>query len=202
MSAPGPERFEGRELVRPRGTADWRSWLVAHHAASPGAWLVTRRGPGGPPEVPYEAAVEEALCVGWIDSRRRSLDDAHAMQLFTPRRPGSGWAATNKARVERLLRDGRMLPAGLAVVEAARADGSWTLLDDVEALVEPADLAAALDAVPAARGAWDGFPPSARKRGLWHVVSAKRDATRAARIAETVRRAALGVRPDDPALRA
>jgi uncharacterized protein YdeI (YjbR/CyaY-like superfamily) len=144
--------------------------------------------------VSYEDLVLEALCVGWVDSSARRVDDERTALQFTPRRPGSGWARTNKARVDALERAGLMTSAGRAVVDAAKADGSWTLLDAAEALEEPPDLVVALDALPVARTAWDCFPPSARKQMLMWVLTAKRPATRAARVAAIVQKAAHGER--------
>jgi uncharacterized protein YdeI (YjbR/CyaY-like superfamily) len=148
--------------------------------------------------VPYPELVEEALCVGWIDSLANRLDDERHLQLMTPRRRGSGWSRANKERVERLRAAGLMAPAGLAAVEAAMADGSWSALDEVESLVEPPELAAALDALPPARASWDGFSPSSRKAILQWIASARRPATRERRIAETARLAAEGRRANQP----
>jgi uncharacterized protein YdeI (YjbR/CyaY-like superfamily) len=175
--------------------AEWRTWLAEHHGTSPGVWLVQRkRGPGPT----YEDVVEEALCFGWVDSQVRSLDAERAEQLLTPRRKGSVWARSNKERVARLTAAGAMAPAGLAVVEQAKTSGQWTLLDDVEDLIEPADLRTALDAEPAARTTWDAFPPSARKALLGWVAAAKRPETRERRIATTVSEAAAGRRANEP----
>ncbi|GCD19433.1 YdeI family protein [Cellulomonas algicola] len=173
---------------------EWRDWLVAHHATETGVWLVSWRRSTGRPSVPYEAAVEEALTVGWIDATQRSLDEERTAQWFARRKPGSGWARTNKERLVRLEAEGRMLPAGTAVVDAAKADGSWTLLDDVEALVVPPDLAAAFDAHPGARETWDGYPRSVKRLHLVWLVDAKRPATRAARVEEVAVKAAAGER--------
>ncbi len=182
------------ELVHPSDRGQWRAWLEANHATARGVWLVSFRRATGRPRVEYEEAVEEALCFGWVDSLARGLDDERSRLLFTPRRPRSGWARTNKERINRLEAAGLLAPAGRAVVEAARADGSWSALDDVENLVEPPDLRAALDADPAARAHWDGFPPSARRNILAWIQGAKRPETRAKRIAQTARLAAQGVR--------
>ena len=149
--------------------------------------------------MPYEEAVEEALCVGWIDSVGRVVDDERAIQQFSPRRPGSGWARSNKERIERLTAAGSMLPAGLAVVERAKQDGSWSRLDDVERLIVPADLGAALDAAPPAREAWEAFSRSARRMLLVWLFEAKRADTRTRRIAEIASNAARGEQP--PAFR-
>jgi uncharacterized protein YdeI (YjbR/CyaY-like superfamily) len=195
-TATGPD---GRPLVGPFDRSGWRAWLIEHHATSDGVHLVSWRRGSGKVSVPYEEAVEEALCVGWIDSVGRVLDDERAIQRFSPRRPGSGWARSNKERIERLTAAGSMLPAGLAAVEAAKRDGSWSRLDDVERLVVPADLGAALDAAPPAREAWDGFSRSARRMLLVWLVDAKRAETRARRIAEIASNATRGERP--PAFR-
>ncbi|WP_146847071.1 YdeI/OmpD-associated family protein [Cellulomonas terrae] len=173
---------------------EWREWLLAHHATESGAWLVSWKTPTGKPSVKYELAVEEALCVGWIDSAGRTLDDERRALWFTRRKPGSGWARTNKERIVRLEAEGRMLPAGRAVIDAAKADGSWTLLDDVENLIVPDDLAAAFERHPGSRQNFDAFPPSARRAILEWIVQAKRETTRAARLEETARLAAQDVR--------
>lgn len=174
--------------------AQWRAWLAEHASASPGVWLVTWRRSSGRPVLAYEDLVQEALCVGWVDGQARAVDAERTSLLVAPRRPGSGWARTNKERVALLQAAGLMRPAGQAVVDAAIADGSWSLLDASEALEVPADLAAALDADPAARAAWDGFPPSARKQLIAWVTTAKRPETRARRVTETAVRAARGER--------
>lgn len=201
MPLSGPEGTIGRmpgqkdaPLLHVETVEEWRDWLVAHHATGTGVWLVSWKRSTGRPSVPYVAAVEEALTVGWIDATNRTLDDERTAQWFCPRKPGSGWARTNKERLVRLEAEGRMLPAGTAVVEAAKADGSWTLLDDVEALVVPPDLAAAFDAHPGAREHWDAFPPSSRRLHLVWLVDAKRPATRAARVEEIAVKAAAGQR--------
>ena len=172
----------------------WRQWLAEHHLTQTGVWLVTWRKTTRLPAPSYEEQIEEALRVGWVDSTAKRLDEDRSMLYFARRRPGSEWARTNKARVARLESQGRMLPAGQAVVDRARADGSWTVLDAVEDLVVPDDLAAAFDRHTGAREHWDSFPASARKQILWWIVQAKRPATRAQRIEETARRAALDQR--------
>ncbi len=181
---------DGKPFVGPFDRAGWRAWLIANHATSIGVYLASWRKPTGRTSVPYEDAVEEALCVGWVDAVQRRLDDDRTIQWFAPRRPRSGWARTNKARVERLTAAGLMLPAGLAAVEEAKRLGTWTMLDDVEALVVPDDLVAALDAHPPARPNWDAFSPSARKAILTWIGGAKRPETRAKRVEETATLAA------------
>lgn len=181
---------DGRPMAGPFERAGWRAWLIAHHATSSGVHLVSWRKPSGRTSVAYEEAVEEALCVGWIDSVAGRLDEERSLQWFSPRRSGSGWARSNKERVERLIAAGQMLPAGLAVIEEAKQNGTWSMLDDVENLVVPDDLAAALHAHPPAREYWDAFSRSSRRAVLVWLVQAKRPGTRARRIVETAENAA------------
>jgi uncharacterized protein YdeI (YjbR/CyaY-like superfamily) len=172
----------------------WRAWLAEHHDdPEPGVWLVLWRPSTGRPVVTYEQAIEEGVAFGWVDSQSASLDDERSMLWFTRRRPGSPWSRTNKERAARVEAAGRMTPAGRAAIDAAQADGSWTVLDDVENLVVPDDLAAALAARPGARAHWDGFTQAARRGILRWLLDAKRPATRAARVAETAELAARGI---------
>ena len=143
----------------------WRAWLVEHHQRPAGGWLVSYKKATGLARFDYDAAVEEALCFGWVDSKANKLDDARSMLWFAPRKPKTGWSRPNKLRIEKLSAAGRMTEVGLAKVRAAQVDGSWSSLDAVEALEIPEDLA-----------------------------TARKSATRGARIEETVRLAARGER--------
>lgn len=183
-------RADGKPWVHPLTRAAWRAWLIANHQSSSGVHLVTWRKATGRPSVDYGAAVEEALCVGWVDSIAGKLDDERSTLWFTKRRPKSGWSRPNKERVERLNAAGLMLPAGLEAIEEAKRRGTWSLLDDVEDLVVPEDLAVALAAVPPARANWDAFSRSARRGILEWIAQAKRPDTRAGRIKETATLAA------------
>jgi uncharacterized protein YdeI (YjbR/CyaY-like superfamily) len=181
--------------------AEWRAWLEANHATASGVWHLSWRPASGKPRVPYEEAVEEALCYGWIDSKGGNLDDLRARQYYAPRNPRSGWARTNKERVTRLIAEGRMAPAGLAAIERAKENGAWTLLDDVENLIVPPDLAAAFTANPPAQANWDAFPRSIRRGILEWIVQARRPETRAQRIERTATLAARNERANQPARR-
>ncbi len=185
------------EDVEVTDRATWRAWLAANHAGSPGVWLVTYKKSGATPHLhfPYDDAVEEALCFGWIDSRGNKLDADRTKLLFTPRKPRSPWSAPNKRRVEALLARGLMTPAGLAKIGAARRDGSWEALDAVEALEVPPDLRDALAANPAADANFAAFAPSVKKPLLYWVTSARRPETRATRVARVVAEAAENRNP-------
>ncbi len=174
------------ERLQPAGRAEWRAWLAANHDASDGIWLVLWRRGSGRTGLTYEEAVLEALCFGWIDGQAAGLDDRRTMLRFSPRKRGSGWARSNKLRVERLLAEGLMAPPGLAKIEEAKRDGSWTRLDAVEDLVVPDDLAAALDAEPAARTTFDGLSYSNRSWHVLQVTGAKTEETRQRRIDKSV----------------
>ena len=174
--------------------ATWRAWLEANHATVGGAWLVTWLPRSGQRSLDYESAVEEALCFGWVDSTGGRIDDERGKLYFAPRKTRSPWAATNKARVERLIAEGRMAPAGLAAIERAKANGSWEVYDSVERLEVPRDLADALADAPGATANFTAFPPSARKMQLAWVARAVRPETRAARIAIVAEAAARNER--------
>jgi uncharacterized protein YdeI (YjbR/CyaY-like superfamily) len=186
---------DGTSRIHPENTGEWREWLADNHASETGVWVVLWRQQSGQTGLTYDELVRQCLCFGWIDATARALDDHRTLQYCSPRKRGSGWARTNKARIVELDRDGLIEPAGAAVIAAAQADGSWTLLDDVEALVVPEDLAAALAQTAGAREFWDGMPPSARKFALAQLVLAKRAATRAARLEKIADAVARGERP-------
>jgi uncharacterized protein YdeI (YjbR/CyaY-like superfamily) len=187
-------RPDAHPQFQPSSRAEWRQWLAAHHASAPGVWLVYCKKASGLPSLSYAEAVEEALCFGWIDSHPRKLDAERTQLLFTPRKPRSGWSRVNKERLQRLEAAGLLMPAGRAAMARARQNGAWESLDAAEAGHIPADLAAALAANAAAQTNFTAFSSSARKQILTWVLAAKQAATRARRVAETVRLAALGKR--------
>ncbi len=174
--------------------AQWRAWLDANHGSVPGVWLCSWRTGTDRPRCPYSEAVEEAICYGWIDSTVNVLDDDRNLQLYTPRKPKSTWTRLNRQRVADMEKRNLMTDAGRRAVEQAKGNGWWTILDPVEDLIEPEELAAALDRNRSARTNWDGFPPSARKAMLWWVISAMKAETRDRRIATIVEKAANGER--------
>jgi uncharacterized protein YdeI (YjbR/CyaY-like superfamily) len=183
-------RLASLEQVYAPDRAAWRRWLARHHATSPGIWLVFDKKASRSDRLAYADAVEEALCFGWVDSLVRTLDTARYVQLMTPRKPKSTWSRSNKERIERLTALGVMAEAGIAAVERAKANGSWSSLDHVAALTVPDDLAAALAASPEASANFAAFSRSARFGYLHWISQAVRPETRARRVAEVVRHAA------------
>lgn len=175
--------------------AAWRAWLGANHTSEAGVWLCSWKPNTGRSACAYPDAVEEALCFGWIDSTVLSLDEDRRLQLMTPRKARSSWTRLNRRRVAEMESAGLMTDAGRAAVEVAKAHGWWTIYDAVEDLIEPPELAAALDADPPARSTWDSWPPSVRKQALWPIISAARPETVRSRIAAIVDKARRGERP-------
>lgn len=184
-------RSADRPVVLITSRAQWRDWLIEHHGSCDGIWLARYRKGAGP-QVSYDEVVEEALCFGWVDSQARTLDDERSALLLTPRRPRSNWSASNKRRVAKLEAEGLMAEAGRAMVALAQATGTWTALDEVEQLIEPDSLRAALDAEPAARAAWDAFSRSSRRGMLEWLLTARTRATVDRRVAKIVSEAAAG----------
>jgi uncharacterized protein YdeI (YjbR/CyaY-like superfamily) len=180
--------------VQLKSRAEWRKWLKKNHTQKEGVWVITFKKASGRPHVPYEAIVEEALCFGWIDSKGNKLDEERSMLWCAPRKAKSHWSRPNKIRVEKLLAAGSIEPAGLAKIEAARKDGTWTALDPVEALEIPQDLQAALNSNHEANKYFTAFPRSAKRAILEWILNAKKSETRAKRIAETVEFAAKNLR--------
>jgi len=185
-----PTSPNGKDVVVPPSRAQWRRWLASNPDREEGVWIVYRKKSSDLVGPVYDDLVEEALCAGWIDSTARRVDDARVMQWFSPRRTGGVWSALNKQRIERLVDDGLMTERGQAVIDAAKADGSWSQFDDIDALIVPPDLRNALAANPAAQRAYEGLSASAKRQHLWWIHSAKRPATRAKRIEETIERLA------------
>ena len=184
------------EYVEVTTRAELRAWLEEHHTQAESIWLVTYKKSKRPDlHLPWEEVVQEALCFGWIDSQAGRVDEERTKVRLSQRRRGSGWSGINKAHIARLEEQGLMTDAGRAKIEAAKRDGSWELLDDVEAEIIPDDLAAAFDTAPGSRETFEAFPRATRRATLYWIKTAKRAETRARRIAETAEKTAQGIAP-------
>lgn len=167
--------------------ATWRQWLEAEHATSAGTWLKIARRGGAEAGISYPDALLEALCFGWIDGQKRSLDSDHWLQRFGPRRPASRWSKINTEHAERLIAAQRMRPAGQREIDAARADGRWeAAYAGQRASQVPADLAAALDANPEAAAFFTTVSSANRYAIVHRIGGVKRPETRARKIAQYV----------------
>ena len=172
-------------------------WLDRHHERSPGVWLKFAKKASGIPSVSYAEAVEAALCHGWIDGQVRSLDERHYLQRFTPRRPRSRWSRINCGKAADLIARGKMKPAGLRQVEAAKADGRWDAAYGPSrpgAAAVPADLRRALAASKKAGETFATLNGWNRYVVLFWIGDAKKPQTRARPIAHVVERLAQGIR--------
>lgn len=154
--------------------AEWRTWLEQHHGTSPGVWLVLHRKGGNTTQLDYEAALQEALCFGWIDGQGKKRDGESTFQRMTRRGPNSVWSARNVDRIGKLEAAGRMTAAGRAAVDAAKADGRWEAAYSGQASAEmPADLAAAIAAEPRAQAMFDVLTSVNRYALIYRTNSVK-----------------------------
>jgi uncharacterized protein YdeI (YjbR/CyaY-like superfamily) len=171
------------ELLLPDAAA-WRRWLEQNHADSPGVWLVLHKKGGNVTALTYAAALDEALCFGWIDGQARRRDAQSSFQRFTPRGPRSAWSARNVGHVARLAEEDRMRPAGWAAVEAAKADGRWERAYAGPATAEvPEDLAAAIGVNPAAQAMFDVLTAQNRFALIYRLGQVRTPAARERKIA-------------------
>jgi uncharacterized protein YdeI (YjbR/CyaY-like superfamily) len=184
-----------REILHIHNRGSWRTWLQNNHALSTGVWLVVSKKKSSTPAVLYDEAVEEALCFGWIDSQLQKSDEESYLLWMSPRKPGSIWSLNNKRRIEKLTKKGVMTAAGLQKINAAKKDGSWDVIDDIETLTIPDDLQQALEHNRQAMNNFTSFPASSKKMLLFWILSAKKSETRAKRIQQTVTLAAQNIKP-------
>lgn len=174
---------------------DWREWLAQNHDSKQSVWLVCYKKQANVPTISWSDAVDEALCFGWIDSTRKSIDDQRFIQFFCRRKPNSAWSKINKAKVERLIAEGLMMQAGHESILKAKENGSWTLLDEVEELLVPEDLHKKISENEIAAAYFEGLSKSVKKIILYWIASAKRTETRQNRINEVATLAAQKQKP-------
>lgn len=182
-------KTENFPQVEVTNAAALRDWLMDHHEQDGSVWLVTYKKSAPDKYVDRFAVLDQLICFGWIDGIRRVLDDTRTMQLISPRKT-QAWSQSYKDRAARLEAEGLMHDAGRAAIAASKANGLWDFYADVDALILPDDLTAALKAHPPAQTHWDSFSPSSRRNMLRLIKLAKTDETRAKRIAQTAQLAA------------
>ena len=180
----------------------WRAWLRKHHASEVCVWLIYYKKHTGKPRIPYDDAVEEALCYGWIDSTVRRLDDERYMQKFTPRKPRSVWSKLNRERALKMIKAKRMTRAGLLRIEDAKKSGAWehaygrgAASDPTRPVRVPPELKKALTANKVAARNFANLAPSYRRQYIGWLSIAKREETRRKRIKVIVERAAQNKKP-------
>jgi len=173
----------------------FETWLKKNHATAHGVWLKIAKAGANQPSVTYSEAVNIALCWGWIDGQKKSLNSQHFLQRFTPRRPRSLWSKSNVDKVGALIEAGRMQAPGYAQIEAAKADGRWArAYDGARTSAVPEDLLAAMEAQPRAKAFFATIDAANRYAVLWRIQTAVKAETRARRIAQLVDMLARGER--------
>lgn len=174
---------------------EWHKWLEENHSKVQGIWLIYYKKPSGKPRIPYNDAVEEALCFGWIDGKIKRVNDDYYIQWFTPRRPGSRWSALNIARAQKLTKEGRMTPEGLSEYEKiSKKPVSPYDIKSESHMIIPDDLINALKKNVEAYNNFMNFPPSSRKLYIFWLNDAKRTETRLGRIAKIIDRSEKNIR--------
>ncbi len=173
----------------------WRAWLQKNHENESSVWLIFYKKKSGKPSISWSEAVDEALCFGWIDSKAKPIDEEKYMQFFSKRKVGSTWSKVNKDKVVKLMEEAKMFPAGLASIEDAKRNGSWTILDKVEAFIIPEDLEREFKLRQGSKAFFLGLSKSVRKSSLQWIVLAKRDETRQKRVCEIAELASVGRKP-------
>ncbi len=183
------------ETFYPKNRKAWRDWLQKNHDKKPSIWIIYYKKKSNIATILYNEAVEEALCFGWIDSKAKALDEEKFMQFFCKRKAKSVWSKVNKAKVERLIEAGLMTKAGFESIEVAKQNGSWTILEEAEALIVPKDLEIEFDKKSASKKYFSNMSRSDKRNILQWLVLAKKEATRAQRIAEIVACAEVQTKP-------
>ena len=183
------------ETFYPKSRQEWREWLQNNYDKKTSVWLIYNKKKSNIPTISYGEAVDEALCFGWIDSTAKPLDDEKYMQFFSKRKAKSVWSKINKDKIDRLTKEGLMTKAGFESVETAKQNGSWTILDDAEALIIPADLEIAFQKRQNASNYFLNLSMSDKRNILQWLTLAKREETRQKRIAEIVELAEQNLKP-------
>lgn len=183
------------ETFCPTSRQEWRQWLKKNHKSKQSVWLVQYKKKANVQTITWSEAVDEALCFGWIDSVRKTLDDEKFIQFFGKRKPKSTWSKVNKDKVQKFIEEGLMTKAGLECIEIAKQNGSWTILDAAEDLQIPKDLAKEFKAYPGSKAFFLSLSKSSKKSILQWIVLAKRPETRQKRITEIAELAAQKLKP-------
>ncbi|WP_319503180.1 YdeI/OmpD-associated family protein [uncultured Draconibacterium sp.] len=179
----------------PNDNKDWRKWLEVNHKKKDAVWLILYREKSSGYNLSWSESVDEALCFGWIDSTKKTINNECYKQYFTKRKAKSNWSKVNKNKVKNLINQGLMQEAGFKSIEIAKENGSWTILDSVEELVIPEDLKEELANYQGSMEYFHSLSKSSKKLLLYWIVSAKRKETRQKRISEVAENASKNLKP-------
>ena len=183
------------EIFYPESQKEWRKWLKVNHHKQQSVWLVYYKKETNKPTISWSDAVDEALCFGWIDSKKVSVDKETSHQFFSKRKAKSTWSKINKIKIENLIAQGLMTEAGFKSIEIAKQNGSWSILDEVEELIIPKDLDKAFKNKPGSKDFFVGLSKSIKKGMLQWLVLAKQPETRQKRINEIAELASQKLKP-------
>ena len=183
------------ENYSPIDKKDWREWLELNHKKKDAVWVVFYKKKSLNYNLSWSESVDEAICYGWIDSTKRTIDEEKYKQYFSKRKTKSNWSKVNKNKVKTLIDQGLMKEEGYKSIEIAKENGSWTILDSVEELVIPEDLKEKLANYKGSTEYFENLSKSVKKGLLYWVVSAKRIETRKKRILEIVENASENLKP-------
>lgn len=183
------------EIFYPKSHTDWRKWLAENHLSKQSVWLVFYKKHTGKETLTWSESVDVALCFGWIDSKKIKIDEETSHQFFSKRKANSTWSKINKQKVRQLIDHGLMAEAGHKSIEIAKQNGSWTILDEVEELLIPQDLATELKNRPVAKDYFENLSKSVKKSILQWLVLAKRPETRQKRMTEIIELADQKLKP-------
>ena len=183
------------EVYCPNDNKDWRKWLEVNHKKKDAVWLILYREKSSGYNLSWSESVDEALCFGWIDSTKKTINNECYKQYFTKRKAKSNWSKVNKNKVKNLINQGLMQEAGFKSIEIAKENGSWTILDSVEELVIPEDLKEELANYQGSMEYFHSLSKSSKKILLYWIVSAKRKETRQKRISEVAENASKNLKP-------
>lgn len=179
----------------PTSRQEWRLWLIENHSSKQAVWLVQYKKKSNMPTLSWSEAVDEALCFGWIDSTRKTIDEEKFIQFFSKRKPNSVWSKINKEKVQRLIDERLMTPAGYESIERAKQNGSWAILDDVEELIIPNDLEKEFKTKLGSKDFFLSLSKSVRKSILQWLTLAKQQETRQKRMSEIAELASQKLKP-------
>lgn len=183
------------ETYCPKSQTDWRHWLEKNHQSRQSVWLVFYTKKSNIPSLSWSEAVDEALCFGWIDSKRKKIDDISFMQFFSKRKPKSNWSKINKEKVQQLIDSKKMTKQGYESVEIAKQNGYWTILDEIEEVIIPEDLEIAFKKYNGSKDYFLSLSKSTRKIILSWIILVGKQETRQKRINEVVESAAMNLKP-------
>jgi uncharacterized protein YdeI (YjbR/CyaY-like superfamily) len=183
------------DVFYPKSKLEWRKWLQKNHQSKQSVWLVFYNKSSTKPTISWSEAVDEALCFGWIDSKKIAIDTETSHQFFSKRKAKSTWSKINKNKIANLITDGLMAEAGLQSIEVAKQNGSWTILDEVEELIIPKDLEKAFKSYPGSKEFFLSLSKSTKKGFLQWIVLAKLPETRQKRIGEIAELASQKLKP-------